>query len=435
MSSNIYFNEILYQIYPLGFCGSLNGSDNKHSILKVLDWMDHFKKLGVTTILFNPLFESVHHGYDTIDFYNVDKRLGTNKDLQKVIKALHKNGFKVMFDGVFNHVGRDFPLFKDVLEKREASEYKDFFYIDFNNSNNEDSFWYSDWEGHHELVKLNLENYRVREYLFDAVDKWISDYEIDALRLDVAYTINRDFMRELVNHIRSIKNDFFFVGEMVNGDYNVLFNEASLDSVTNYECRKGLYSSFNSHNLFEIAYSLNRQFGNDNWTLYRGKKLLSFLDNHDVDRIASILEDERDLPLIYSLLYAMPGIPCIYYGSEWKQKGKRTNTSDIELRPCFEEPIWNDLCDVISELSKIRKKYSVLYDGDYTQLYIQNEQYVFKRENDEGILLYFLNISDNTVDIHLDIDLSNYKNLLNKKANESFNQLAPKTFKLLYLKK
>lgn len=428
----MYFNEIIYQIYPLGLLDALNNQEEAHRLPKISKWLPHLKKLGITTILFNPLFESEYHGYDTVDFFNVDKRLGNNKDLTKLIKEIHKEGFKVMFDGVFNHVGRSFPYFKDVLEKKYDSEYKDFFYIDFNNSNNEDGFTYANWEGHHELVKLNLENPRVREYLFSAVDSWLKDYDIDGLRLDVAYTMNRDFMRELVAHTKEKKADFFFLGEMVNGDYNTLLKEANLDSVTNYECRKGLYSSFNSHNLFEIAHSLNRQFGSEPWTLYQNEKLLSFVDNHDVDRIASVLEDERDLPLIYSLLFLMPGIPCIYYGSEWKTTGKKENGSDLELRSSFEKPIWNDLCDTIKDLSTFRKKHSSLYDGSFTQLTLQNEYYAFKREDDKEIVIYLLNISNEAKNIQIPFN-SYIDNSTNKKIDTDNILLDAKSYKLLYI--
>ena len=89
-----------------------------------------------------------------------------------------------------------------------------------------------------------------------------------------------------------------------------------LHSCTNYECYKGLYSSFNCMNMFEIGHSLARQFGPEQWTLYKGKHLLCFCDNHDVTRVASILQEPRHLPLIYGLMFGMPGIPCLYYGSE-----------------------------------------------------------------------------------------------------------------------
>ena len=331
------FNQVLYQIYPLGFCGAPKHNDGVQvsRILRVIDWIPHFKKLGITAILFNPVFESDRHGYDTRDFSRIDCRLGSNDDFVAVCNALHDAGIKVILDGVFNHVGRGFGYFQDVIQRKWDSPYKDWFHINFDDHNHQDGFWYEGWEGHNELVKLNMNNETVRRYLIERADQWIAEFGIDGLRLDVAYMVDRNFMRELCGHIRSYDPDFLFIGEMIGGDYNVLMQDGLLDSVTNYECRKGLYSSMNSKNLFEIGHSLNRQFGSDPWTLYRGRHLLSFADNHDVDRLASVLSDARDLPLTYALMFAMPGMPCIYYGSEWGVKGARTKFTDHQLRPEF----------------------------------------------------------------------------------------------------
>ena len=160
------------------------------------------------------------------------------------------------------------------------------------------------------------------QYLLESVRGWVDEFDIDGLRLDVAYCLDENFVRRLRSFCDSLKPDFFLVGEMLHGDYNRLMNDSMLHSATNYECYKGLYSSFNSMNMFEIVHSLLRQFGPENWTLYKGKHLLSFVDNHDVTRVASILTNEKHLPLIYALMFGMPGIPCVYYGSEWGAKGE-----------------------------------------------------------------------------------------------------------------
>jgi len=405
------FNEIFYQIYPLGMCGAPKENDGvqEHRILRVLDFMEHLRKLGVTAVYFGPVFESDRHGYDTRDYRQIDVRLGTNEDFKKVCDSLHEAGIKVILDGVFNHVGRGFFAFKDVQEKKWDSPYKDWFHINFDDINHEDGFWYEGWEGHQELVKLNLWNPEVRQYLFEAVDSWVNDYQIDGLRLDVAYMLNRDFLRELSDRCHGRYDNFLILGEMIGGDYNVLFDHGC-DSVTNYECRKGIYSSFNSSNLFEVGYSLNRQFGADPWCLYTGKHLLSFMDNHDVDRIASTLEDKRDLSLAYDLLYAMPGMPCIYYGSEWGMEGKRTSWSDDDLRPAVEKPEWNDLTDHIADLSKVRLDHPVFTNGNYKQLYIQNKQLVFERNDGESSLIFALNIDENPH--HCQFSAGEYRNLL-----------------------
>lgn len=412
------YNQVIYQIYPLGFCGAPKKNDGIlcHRILKVEQWIPHFRKLGITAVLFNPVFESDKHGYDTRDYARIDTRLGTNEDFKHVCDALHDAGIGVILDGVFNHVGRGFPYFQDVIKNRYQSKYHDWFYTNFNDGNGPDGFWYEGWEGHNELVKLNLGNENVRHYLIERADQWIAEFGIDGLRLDVAYMVDRNFMHELCDHVRSYDPDFFFLGEMIGGDYNQIMNNGLLDSVTNYECRKGLYSSMNSHNLFEIGYSLNRQFGNDPWTLYRGKHLLSFVDNHDVNRIASELTDpENDLFLTYALMYAMPGIPCLYYGSEWGAEGKRTNWSDDALRPCFDHPQWNSLTTKISALNQMRLAYSVFTDGDYVQQYIQNEQLVFRRRNESGQLTFAINIADHPVHIQFNAEVSNGIDLLEKK--------------------
>ena len=248
-----YDEAVVYQIYPLGLCGAPLQNDGdqaqagEHRILRVLDWVEHIKKLGATCVLFNPLFESDAHGYDTRDYNKVDCRLGTNDDLRQVCAALHAAGIKILFDGVFNHVGRGFWAFKDVQEKRWDSPYKDWFHISFDgNTNYNDGFWYEAWEGCNELVKLNLQNPAVKNYLFDVVRGWVRDYDIDGLRLDVAYCLDLGFLAELRGLADSIKPEFALVGETLHGDYNRWMNDHACHSVTNYECYKGLYSSFNT---------------------------------------------------------------------------------------------------------------------------------------------------------------------------------------------
>ena len=256
--------SVFYQIYPLGFCGAPKENDGAlvPRIRKVIEWIPHLKRLHADAVYFSPVFESDRHGYDTRDYAKIDCRLGSNADFAEVCKALKENGIHVVLDGVFNHVGRGFWAFQDVLQKREQSQYKDWFYIHFDgNSNYNDGFWYEGWEGHFELVKLNLDNPQVTDYLFSCIKAWIEEFQIDGLRLDVAYCLNPNFMRKLRVFCDSVKPDFFLLGEILFGDYKRIVNPEMLHSCTNYECYKGLYSSFNDLNLFEINYALNRQFG------------------------------------------------------------------------------------------------------------------------------------------------------------------------------
>ena len=387
------YESVFYQIYPLGLCGAPFENDGvqEHRILKILDLVDHIAKLGCNAVYFSPLFESDTHGYNTRDFFKIDTRLGTNEDFKKVCDALHKRGIKVILDGVFNHVGRGFYQFQDVLQKRWESKYKDWFYINFDgNSYYNDGLYYDGWEGNYDLVKLNLHNNEVVEYLLSAVKSWVDEYDIDGLRLDVAYCLDRDFLKRLRSYSDTLKDEFFLVGEILGGDYKVIMNDEMCHSVTNYECYKGLYSSFNSMNLFEIIHSLLRQFGPENWTLYRDKHLLSFVDNHDVTRVASILSNPEHLKLIYTLMYGMPGIPIIYYGSEWGFKAEKKD-GDPALRPAFDAPEWNDLTDHIAALSKAEKECKALQYGDFKSLVLTNRQCVFERECADGRVMVAIN--------------------------------------------
>ena len=410
--------SVFYQIYPLGLCGAPFHNDGKleHRILKVIDWIPHMRKLGINAIYFCPVFESDNHGYNTRDYKKIDVRLGTNEDFKKVCDELHANGIRVVLDGVFNHVGRGFTQFRDVLAHREQSWYKDWFNISFEgNSNYNDGLWYEGWEGNYDLVKLNLRNDAVVDHIFDAVRYWVEYFGIDGLRLDVAYCLDNDFVRRLRSFTDSLKEDFYLIGEMLHGDYNLKIGPGMLHSCTNYECYKGIHSSFNSMNMFEICHSLMRQFGSDPWCLYTGRHLLSFADNHDVDRLASVLEDQRDLPLTYALMFAMPGIPCIYYGSEWGVKGARTKFTDHQLRPEFKHPEWNSLTDYIARLCEMRRSYSVFTDGDYTQVWLQNRQIVFRRRNSKGQLTFGLNIDENDCDGYFNPEVENGIDLLQTK--------------------
>ena len=410
----MWANEtVFYQIYPLGLCGAPFENDGKQAenILKIKDWIPHLNKLGIGAIYFCPIFESDTHGYNTRDYRKIDTRLGTNEDFKELVSALHDAGIRVVLDGVFNHVGRGFFAFKDVLKNKWDSPYKDWFNISFDgNSNYNDGLWYEGWEGNYDLVKLNLRNEEVIQYLLESVKYWIEYFDIDGIRLDVAYMVDRDFMRRLRGHCNSLKNDFFLVGEMIHGDYNQLIQPDMLDSATNYECYKGMYSSFNSMNMFEINHSLQRQFGTEPWCLYTGKWLMSFVDNHDVSRIASALNNEKHLPLIYAMLMAMPGIPCIYYGSEWGAKGDKKD-GDPGLRPAFDKPVDNELSDYIGKLSKIRSSERALQYGGFRSAFLTNKQCVMERAVDGERILVAINADENGFDAGFDIGCGKLKDL------------------------
>ena len=399
------FESVFYQFYPLGVCGAPFENDGilTHRITQLENWIPHLEKLGITAIYFSPLFESDTHGYNTRDYRRLDTRLGTNEDLKSLCEKLHAAGIRIILDGVFNHVGRGFFGFADVLKNREASEYRDWFNIDFGgNDAYNDGLWYEGWEGNYDLVKLNLRNENVKRYLLDSVKFWIDEFDIDGLRLDVAYMVDRDFLKQLRWETSQWKDDFFLLGEILGGDYKQIMNDEMCHSATNYECFKGIFSALNSDNLFEIMHSLKRQFGPEEWTLYKRMHLSSFVDNHDVTRIASNLKNPKHIKLAYAIMFTMPGIPFVYYGSEWGYKANKSE-GDPALRPAFDAPVWDEeLCTYISALSAAKRGSKALIYGDFNVPLLENKHCVFERRFENERILVAINSEENEYVAHFD---------------------------------
>ena len=412
--------SVFYQIYPLGFCGAPQHNDGQTvpRIEKVAQWGEHMEKLGVDEVYRSPSIDSDADGYDTRDYRKLDCRLGTNADFKAVCQSLHARGIRVVLDGVFNHVGRGFWAFRDVQEKKWDSPYKDWFHISFDgNSNYNDGFWYEGWEGHFELVKLNLRNPAVIDYLLDCVKFWVDEFDIDGLRLDVAYCLDKDFIRRLRSFTDGLKPEFFLVGETLHGDYNQWVGDGMLHSCTNYECYKGLWSALNSMNLFEIVHSLKRQFGPEQWTLYKGKHLFCFADNHDVTRAASVLTDPKHLPLMYGILFGMPGIPCLYYGSEWGEKADKKQ-GDPALRPSFEAPEWNELTDLLQAMAKAHRESEALCYGDFQDVVLTNKQTIFQRRTDTERVLVAVNADSQPYTAHFNANCGQAIDLITGKLHD-----------------
>lgn len=420
-----YHNSIFYHIYPLGLCGAPERNDFQsppmERLLKICEWIPHLKALGVNALYLGPVFESEVHGYDIVNYYATDRRLGTNATLKHVVEQCHANNIKVVLDGVFHHVGREFRAFQDVRQHRQHSSFRDWFAgIDFNGNNpHRDGFSYDNWNGHANLVKLNLHHHEVVEHVLDAVRRWITEFDIDGLRLDVADKLDFGFMRTLAKFTKELKPDFWLMGEVIHGDYSRWANADMLDSTTNYEVYKGLWSCHNDANYFEIAYSLNREFGPEH-SIYKGLYLYNFTDNHDVDRVASTLRDPAHLYPLYLLLFTIPGIPSIYYGSEWGLEGRKTPHSDRPLRPEL------NLCDqdraahpnlqaVIAKFSRLRHTLPALRHGEYRQIHVASEQFAFLRSHHGQHIIVVVNANHQpaTVSLPLPIPGQRLKDLLN----------------------
>jgi cyclomaltodextrinase len=428
-------DSLFYHIYLLGFCGAPPTNDFSSLPVPRLDsiynWFDHFQYLGVNALYLGPLFESSAHGYDTADYYHIDRRLGDRQTLAQLVNVAHQRSIRVILDGVFNHVGRHFWAFRDLQEWGERSLYKEWFInVNFSKRNGHgDAFTYEGWEGHDDLVKLNLQNPAVVDHLLKAVEMWVQEFDIDGLRLDVAYCLDQAFLQNLADFGRSLKSDFFLLGEVIHGDYTRWANNKMLNSVTNYECYKGLYSSHVDKNFFEIAYALNRQFGEGG--IYRGLPLYNFVDNHDVNRVASQLTDPAHLTTLYTLLFTMPGIPSIYYGSEFGITGKRDKHSDAALRPQLDLPQLQAFCPqpalpaLIARLAQVRRQTPALRCGDYTQLYVSHQQLAFTRHWENQYVIVILNAASSDVNISISLPELRAKLIDAMHANVVFQPNSP----------
>lgn len=426
---NFYTNEkladkIFYHIYPLGLSNAPKNNDfcqPAGDAFEVLAGdLDRIKDLGCNALYIGPIFESSKHGYDTIDYYYVDRRLGNNQKFKKFCEVAHQKGFAIVLDAVLNHTGRDFFAFKDIIQNGRNSIYKDW-YVNLNFERRScygDCFDYNGWAGCMDLVKLNLRNSDVQNHLFGAVKFWMEEFGIDGLRLDAANEMDKEFLSKLGSFCREISPDFWLMGEVVHGDYNEWAVEGRIDSVTNYQIYNSLWASVNEQNFFDISYNLNREFGKEKG-LYKYAPLYNFLDNHDVNRLCSVLKNpQRQLYMIYGLMFAIPGIPSIYYGSELGIKGKRdSNGNDYQLRPSlppfnpipeFAKPDFNAdfLFGAIKTFAELRKKSLCLQKGNYIEEFVSNKQFVFSRnfesENGENqTVLVICNCDSSEVEIKL----------------------------------
>lgn len=418
-----YDEAVFYHIYPLGLSGAPHENDYGepvHRLNELFPWIEHIKRLGFTALYIGPLFQSVGHGYETTDYRLLDSRLGTNEDLKNYVKACHDAGIKVIFDGVFNHTGRDFFAFKDIQENRENSQYIDW-YCNVNflgNNEYDDGFSYDNWGGHNLLVKLNQRNPTVRDYICDVIRFWVSEFDIDGIRLDAADVLDFDFMKALRYTADTVKEDFWLIGEVIHGDYSRWANENTLHSVTNYALHKGLYSGHNDHNYFEIAHTVKRTFE----MVPPHIRLYNFVDNHDVERIFTKLNNKAHYEPVHILLYTLPGIPSVYYGSEFGIEGIKEHGSDYSLRPYINledhaSDYKNNPCTaLIGKLGNIHAAYRNEFAyADYRELALTTGQYAFSI----GRLIVAVNNADEESTINVEAHAHKYEGLISGSILES----------------
>ena len=418
-----YEEAVFYHIYPLGLTGAPKrnqGGPVEHRLLTLIPWLDHMVEIGCSALYIGPLFESVGHGYETTDYRKVDRRLGTNEDLALFVRECHSRGIRVILDAVFNHTGREFFAFQDLKKNREASRYRDWYRnVDFSGNNEYgDGFSYENWGGYNLLPKLNQCNPEVVRYHKETVQFWVDTFAIDGLRLDAANVLDFGFMHELRMQADQIRPDFWLMGEVIGGEYIRWANPEHLHAVTNFVLHKALYSAHNDHNYFEIAHNVKRLYDMGG-SRTAGLGLYNFSDNHDFNRIMSMLHNQAHYTPVQILVYTLPGVPAVYYGTEFGLEGCKGPDSDDALRPAlnlsdYADAVRENPCTaLIAALGRIRRQNRALSYGEYQELYLTNRQYAFARYLDGEAVLVTVNNDDAPAEINVpDLGFGRYRGAL-----------------------
>jgi glycosidase len=379
-------HAIWWQVYPLGFVGAYPADPpptaDEHRLRRIVDWLDHAVELGASGVALGPLFASHTHGYDTTDHYRIDPRLGDDADFDQMIAEAHKRGLRVLLDGVFNHVAKDFA---------QTSWFR-------KHGNSFDTF-----EGHGELIALDHDNPDVVAYTVDVMTHWLKR-GVDGWRLDAAYAVPDRFWAQVLPRVRQAHPDAWFVGEVIHGDYSERVRASRFDSVTQYELWKAIWSSLNDANFHEL-----------DWALVRHNEFLddfvpmTFVGNHDVTRIASQLDNTRHLEHALVILLTTGGTPSVYAGDESGYRGVKEERfgGDDAVRPEFTAPLMgvdehgHDLYRLHQYLIGLRRRHPWLHTARTSPLRLTNKQYVYATRNGSDVLLVALNIDEEPLSLSL----------------------------------
>jgi glycosidase len=396
-------HAIWWQVYPLGFVGAEKTATldpaADHRLLDLVPWLDYAVGLGASGIALGPIFESETHGYDTTDYFRIDSRLGSLEDFDTLVTEAHRRGLRILLDGVFNHTGRSFAPFQDVLKSGPQADAASWFSLEWPDDGGPGvEPAYQDFEGHHHLVALNHEEPAVADFVVEVMEYWLGR-GADGWRLDAAYAVPSSFWSKVTARVRSSHPNAYFVGEYIHGDYAEEVRAGGLDSATQYELWKAVWSSLNDANFFELAAAFERHNA-----LLSSYAPLTFIGNHDVTRIASKLSDAALVPHAVVVLLTVGGTPSIYYGDEQGYRGVKEDRAggDDDVRPLFPpspdhlSPLGGPIFAVHQELIGVRRRNSWLHRATSEALQLSNEVFVYRLAVGADALVVALNLSHDT---------------------------------------
>ncbi|OBB15168.1 alpha-amylase [Mycobacteriaceae bacterium 1482268.1] len=381
-------HAIWWQVYPLGFVGAFPAHQppnaGEHRLRRIIEWFDHAVELGASGVALGPIFASKTHGYDTTDHRRIDPRLGDDGDFDDLVFQAHQRGLRVLLDGVFNHVGTDFPRYRDAVAGHDTSWFR---------PTGSD---FETFEGHGELVALNHDNPGVIDYTVDVMTHWLGR-GADGWRLDAAYAVPDRFWAQVLPRVRAEFGDAWFVAEVIHGDYAAHVRQAGVDSITQYELWKAIWSSLNDGNFHELDWALQRH--NDFLDVFVP---MTFIGNHDVTRIASKLENTRHLEHALAILLTIGGTPSIYAGDESAYQGVKEDRAggDDAVRPEFTTPRMgiddrgHDIYRLHQYLIGLRRRHPWLHTARTSAVTLTNTQYVYRTSSGSDALVVALNIDD-----------------------------------------
>jgi cyclomaltodextrinase len=392
-------HAVWWHVFPMGFLGAEHerlapDADVQHRLPRLERWLDYLVELGASGLLLGPVFESSTHGYDTVDHLAIDRRLGDAADFDSLAAAAHERGVRVLLDGVFNHVGRDFLQFQEALRDGPGSPAAQWFHLRWNDDDGEPD--YDHFEGHRSLVTLNHRSTAVVDHVVEVMCHWLGR-GADGWRLDAAYAVPPEFWATVLPRVRERYPDAYLAGEVLHGDYADYVRESGLDSVTQYELWKSIWSSINDRNFHELAWNLTRHD-----ELLDTFVPLTFVGNHDVTRIASRIEDPAHLAHAVVVLFTVGGTPCVYYGDEQGFRGVKEDRvgGDDAVRPEFPDlpsdlsPLGRPVLDLHRRLIALRRRHPWLHRARTTVEHVTNDHVVLVSRSDGSALTVALNVAD-----------------------------------------
>jgi len=380
-------HAIWWQVYPLGFTGAYPARDQQpHRLRRLVAWLDYAVELGASGLALGPIFASETHGYDTVDHFRIDPRLGDDGDFDALVAAAHDRGLRVLLDGVFNHVGRGHPASRSP----------------------ETAHWFvkqggdfATFEGHGGLVALNHREPAVADLVTDVLNHWLGR-GADGWRMDAAYAVPPQFWATVLPRVRERHPAAYFVGEVIHGDYADFVTRSTLDSVTQYELWKAIWSSLNEGNFYELDHALSRH--NE---FLDGFVPLTFVGNHAVTRLASRLTDERHVALAVAVLMTVGGTPSVYAGDEQGFTGVKEDREhgDDAVRPPFPAepadlaPYGQPVREMHQELIGLRRRHPWLHRARTSPVRLANEQYAYEVTDGTNRIVVCLNVAEEPAEV------------------------------------